>query len=162
MPESFSTGLFCVCLLCCGSLLVVGQIGYMGMTTAKPEAKAVKSDVQYIKCQVCELLAKTAYRQVKAKRDELKPGKKASTRSSLVLCTVGLIIRTCQFMISPAVQRSIAKVIPRPRLLRLPVLYNSKPLYLQSSSLAVAVLEYSNVADNLPKPFPPDAGSNIP
>ncbi|KAK9810765.1 hypothetical protein WJX73_005789 [Symbiochloris irregularis] len=41
-----------------------------------PEPKAVKTDVPYITCQVCELLAKHAHRQVKAKRDELAPGKK--------------------------------------------------------------------------------------
>ncbi|KAK9805670.1 hypothetical protein WJX72_011115 [[Myrmecia] bisecta] len=42
----------------------------------KPPAAAVKSDIKYINCQVCELLAKNAYRQVKAARDALKPGKK--------------------------------------------------------------------------------------
>ena len=31
-----------------------------------PEAKAVKGDVQYIKCEVCEQLAKQAYRQAGA------------------------------------------------------------------------------------------------
>lgn len=46
------------------------------MPPGRAAAKAVKSDVQYIECQVCELLAKNAYRQVKAKRDQLKPGKK--------------------------------------------------------------------------------------
>ena len=50
-----------------------GQFGGPG---AKPTAKAVKSDVKYIKCQVCEAIAKHAIREVKAMREELKPGKK--------------------------------------------------------------------------------------
>ena len=52
-----------------------GQFGGPG---AKPTAKAVKSDVKYIKCQVCEAIAKHAIREVKAMREELKPGKKVS------------------------------------------------------------------------------------
>ena len=53
-----------------------GQFG--GMPASRPEPKAVKADVPYISCQVCELVAKNAYRQVKAKRDALKPGKKVA------------------------------------------------------------------------------------
>ena len=50
-----------------------GQFGGPG---AKASAKAVKSDVKYIRCQVCEAIAKHAIREVKAMREELKPGKK--------------------------------------------------------------------------------------
>lgn len=35
-----------------------------------PEAKAVRSDLQYIRCEVCEQLAKQAYRQVSAFKKE--------------------------------------------------------------------------------------------
>lgn len=35
-----------------------------------PEAKAVRSDVKFIKCEVCEQLAKQAYRQVSAFKKE--------------------------------------------------------------------------------------------
>ncbi len=35
-----------------------------------PEATAVRSDVKYIKCEVCEQLAKQAYRQVSAFKKE--------------------------------------------------------------------------------------------
>ena len=42
-----------------------------------PTFTAVKSDIPYIKCGVCEALAKNAYRQVKTARDALRPGKKA-------------------------------------------------------------------------------------
>ena len=43
---------------------------------SKPAAKPVKSDVKYIRCQVCELLAKNAYRQVKDLQKSLKPTQK--------------------------------------------------------------------------------------
>lgn len=43
---------------------------------SKPPAKPVKSDIKYIKCQVCELLAKNAYRQVNDLKKSLKPNKK--------------------------------------------------------------------------------------
>lgn len=41
-----------------------------------PKATAVKSDVQYIKCQACEAFVKQAYRHTKSKREGLKPGHK--------------------------------------------------------------------------------------
>ncbi len=43
-----------------------------------PEAAPVKSDLPYIRCGVCEALAKHAFRQVKTVKDALKPGKKVS------------------------------------------------------------------------------------
>ena len=52
--------------------------GQFGGPAAKPAAKAVKSDVKYIKCQVCEAIAKHAIREVKTMREQLKPGKKVS------------------------------------------------------------------------------------
>ncbi|KAK9833297.1 hypothetical protein WJX81_004369 [Elliptochloris bilobata] len=45
---------------------------------SRPTHTAVKSDIPYIKCGVCEALAKNAYRQVKTARDALRPGKKLS------------------------------------------------------------------------------------
>lgn len=64
-----------------------------------PEAAPVKSDLPYIRCGVCEALAKHAFRQVKAVKDALKPRKKVSVslRRSFVtsksegtdVCTAG-------------------------------------------------------------------------
>ena len=48
----------------------------MGMGADKPKAAAVKSDIKFIKCQVCEAVVKQATRRVKAMRSELKPGTK--------------------------------------------------------------------------------------
>ena len=62
-------------LLLCTLALASGQ----GFTNPKkPAAVGRKEDVQYIKCQACEALAKNALRQVKAAREGLKPGKKVS------------------------------------------------------------------------------------
>ena len=63
------------------------QFGGLG-GPAQPEATAVKSDIKYIKCEVCQLVAKHAYRQVKAAETELKPGKKV-TSSLALLITAG-------------------------------------------------------------------------
>lgn len=49
---------------------------------SKPPEKPVKSDIKYIKCQVCELLAKNAYRQVHDMKKALKPNKKVAVLSS--------------------------------------------------------------------------------
>lgn len=66
--------LLALCATCCDA-----QFGGMGMGMGgEPEATAVKSDLPYIRCQVCETLAKNAYRQVKTAQDALKPGKKVS------------------------------------------------------------------------------------
>lgn len=57
------------------AILVVVASAMMGMPEQK-KAKAVKSDVQYIRCGVCEEMTRNIYRSVKAMREELKPGKK--------------------------------------------------------------------------------------
>lgn len=44
--------------------LALGQFGFGG--PKGPEAKAVRSDIPFIKCEVCEHLAKQAYRQAGA------------------------------------------------------------------------------------------------
>lgn len=49
---------------------------------SKPAAKPVKSDIKYIKCQVCELLAKNAYRQVNDMKKAVKPNKKVVVLSA--------------------------------------------------------------------------------
>lgn len=58
-----------------------GDFGFAGPNSggsglSVPGTAASKSDVKYIKCEVCGLLAKQAYRQVKAAEKALKPGKK--------------------------------------------------------------------------------------
>ena len=57
--------------------IAVAQFGGMG-GPKQPTFKPVKSDIPFIKCQVCEQLAKAAFRQVKAARDKVKPGHKVS------------------------------------------------------------------------------------
>lgn len=54
-----------------------GGMPGMGMPE-QPKAAAVKSDVQYIKCQACEAYVKQAYRHTKSQREGLKPGQKVS------------------------------------------------------------------------------------
>lgn len=61
------------------AMVVVGAYAMMGMPEQK-KPKAVKSDVQYIRCGVCEEMTRNIYRSVKAMRDELRPGKKVSAR----------------------------------------------------------------------------------
>lgn len=57
--------------------LAAAQFGMPGMgMPEEPKAAAVKSDVQYIKCQACEAFVKQAYRHTKSKREGLKPGHK--------------------------------------------------------------------------------------
>ena len=66
------------CLLACLAAILApsrAQFGGMG-GPQQPTFKAVKSDLPFIRCQVCEQLAKAAVRQVKTARDEVKPGKK--------------------------------------------------------------------------------------
>ena len=57
-------------------LLVSPAWGQFGGPAPTPSIPPVKSDLPFIRCGVCEALAKNAYRQVKAARDKLKPGKK--------------------------------------------------------------------------------------
>ena len=55
---------------------VAGQMPPGQFGGGRPSFTAVKSDIPYIECGVCEALAKNAYRQVKTARDALRPGKK--------------------------------------------------------------------------------------
>ena len=55
---------------------VAGQMPPGQFGGSRPTFTAVKTDIPYIKCGVCETLAKNAYRQVKTARDALRPGKK--------------------------------------------------------------------------------------
>ena len=64
-------------------LLVCPAWGQFGGPAPTPSIPAVKSDLPYIRCGVCEALAKNAYRQVKAARDKLKPGKKVGAPPQL-------------------------------------------------------------------------------
>jgi len=59
---------------------------------SKPPAKPVKSDIKYIKCQVCELVAKNAYRQVQDLKKTVKPNKKVCRQHS---CTKAPVIVPC-------------------------------------------------------------------
>lgn len=67
-------------MLSCGALLALALLVTQASAQfgGEPEASPVKSDLPYIRCAVCETVAKNAYRQVKAARDALKPGKKVS------------------------------------------------------------------------------------
>ena len=64
----------------CGAVLALALLVTQASAQfgGEPEAAPVKSDLPYIRCAVCEAVAKNAYRQVKAARDALKPGKKVS------------------------------------------------------------------------------------
>lgn len=73
----------CRAVLCCTALVCLLQLaaaqfgGMPGMgMPEQPKAHAVKSDVQYIKCQACEALVKQAYRHTKSKREGLRPHQK--------------------------------------------------------------------------------------
>lgn len=70
-----------LCAVLVGLLqLTAAQFGMPGMgMPEQPKAAAVKSDVQYIKCQACEAFVKQAYRHTKSKREGLKPGQKVRT-----------------------------------------------------------------------------------
>jgi hypothetical protein len=57
----------------------MGGMGGMG-GGEPPKAMAVKSDIPFIRCQVCEALVKQAYRHTKAERAALKPGQKVRLR----------------------------------------------------------------------------------
>ena len=71
---SWFAAIFCLCLLSSA----LAQFGGFGGPAAKEAIPAVKSDLPYIRCSVCEALAKNAYRQIKAAKDAQKPGKKVS------------------------------------------------------------------------------------
>ena len=61
-------------------MLVIAYCCSAQFNPSKPAAKPIKSDIKYIKCQVCELLAKNAYRQVHDLKKSLKPDKKVPKR----------------------------------------------------------------------------------
>ena len=58
----------------------------------------MKSDIKYIKCEVCQLVAKHAYRQVKAAEKELKPGKKVTSYLALLIVSWNNIERKFFFI----------------------------------------------------------------
>jgi hypothetical protein len=60
----------CTLALLCGAVLSAAY------QLPGKETSPVISDIKYIKCGVCEALAKNAYRQVKAMHEDLPPGKK--------------------------------------------------------------------------------------
>ena len=57
---------------------------------SKPPAKPNKSDIKYIKCQVCELLAKNAYRQVNDLKKALRPNQKVTSAKHYADATAGM------------------------------------------------------------------------
>lgn len=71
--------LVALCLLHLAAAQFGGMPGMGGMPEP-PKVLAVKSDVQYIKCQACEALVKQAYRHTKAQREGLRPGQKVGER----------------------------------------------------------------------------------
>lgn len=71
----------CACRLaaCMWLASVLACSAQMGMDMGnyeEPKAPAVKADLPYIRCSVCQEVAKEAYRMIKAMRDALKPGQK--------------------------------------------------------------------------------------
>jgi hypothetical protein len=73
-----------ICLFLILALLVVSSEAQMpGMPGGKKEkvkAPAVKSDIKYIKCSVCEEIVKSLHREVKTMRDALSKNKKVRIR----------------------------------------------------------------------------------
>ena len=88
------------CLLALAVALVASASAQFGGRggPAQPEATAVKSDIKYIKCEVCQLVAKHAYRQVKAAEKELKPGKKVTSYLALLIVSWNNIERKFFFI----------------------------------------------------------------
>ncbi len=72
----------------CGALLALAVLATQASAQfgGEPDALPVKSDLPYIRCGVCEAVGKNAYRQVKAARDALKPGKKVSLPVQPLTC----------------------------------------------------------------------------
>eukprot|EP00976_Prorocentrum_cordatum_P089708 1187822-Prorocentrum_minimum.AAC.4 len=71
--------LYQFCLFIVLAIFVVSSNGMMpGMGGGKKKDKApsVKGDIKYIKCSVCEEIAKFLHREVKKMRDELPKNKK--------------------------------------------------------------------------------------
>lgn len=74
----------------CGALLALALLATQASAQfgGEPDAFPVKSDLPYIRCGVCEAVGKNAYRQVKAARDALKPGKKVSLPVQCLICGI--------------------------------------------------------------------------
>ena len=87
MVTSWFAAIFCISLLSSAS----AQFGGFGGPAAKESIPAVKSDLPYIRCSVCEALAKNAYRQIKAAKDAQKPGKKVRRQCVCVFGDIGKI-----------------------------------------------------------------------
>ena len=82
-----------------------------------PEASPVKTDLPYIRCGVCEALAKHAFRQVKAAKDALKPGKKVGI-SLLQHATFGMFPRYHHGLVKRGSKaRTSAELMPDPKLI---------------------------------------------
>jgi hypothetical protein len=64
------------------TVLALSRLGAAFSPNAPP-ALPVKTDIKFIRCQVCEALAKNAHRQAKSLRDAVKPGKKVSEMALL-------------------------------------------------------------------------------
>lgn len=101
-------------VLACLLQLSVAQFGMPGMgMPEQPKAAAVKSDVQYIKCQACEAVVKQAYRHTKSKREGLRPGQKVRTEPGwlsilqlMLIQLFGAAIRANQLLSKPSRVRS--------------------------------------------------------
>ena len=78
--------LWCCALLAVACMLAEPSRAQFGGPPPPPSIPPVKSDLPYIRCGVCEALAKNAYRQVKAAREELKPGKKVGASMGCAEC----------------------------------------------------------------------------
>lgn len=64
-----------LCALCLIALAGLAECQF-GQQPEKPIIPAVKSDLPYIRCGVCEAFVRNAFKHVEAARAELKPGAK--------------------------------------------------------------------------------------
>jgi hypothetical protein len=55
--------------------VVIATLIPLSHCSKKPVGIARKEDIPYIKCQVCEILAKQLYQQVQSKKAEISPKK---------------------------------------------------------------------------------------
>jgi hypothetical protein len=72
------------CLLLVVAASCRAQFDMPGAGGQKDLPPAVRSDIQFIKCSVCQLFVRQSMRTVRKLREELKPGKKvcASVRTN--------------------------------------------------------------------------------
>jgi hypothetical protein len=80
VPRSAVIGAWLVILVAAGPCAAQFDFGGGAGREVPP---AVRADVPHIRCGVCQQFVKQGLRVVKAMREELKPGKKASPRSVL-------------------------------------------------------------------------------